>query len=123
MFGFLTGVIPQLFLQSVVVWVAASVVTIWLLRPAGDRRMMVLNAAVIAIGGTMAFQIPVWVLGFLPLFLNFIAGFVLFWVVVSGLLDHFYDIHYDQSYTNTGQIVVSSLLLWMIVNQIVYRAF
>ena len=122
MFGFY-GILQLIVLQSAAVWVVAAIVSIRLLRPPADRRTILLIAVVIATGGTMAFNIPVWVLAFLPLFLNYIAGFVLFCVVVSGLLDHCYGIRYDQSYTNTGQIVIPSVLLWLILNQIIYRMF
>jgi len=116
MFGFFfTGILQQIVLQSAIVWVVAAIVTVWLLRPPEDTRTRLLYAAMIALGGTMAFNIPVWVLGFLPFFLNVIAGIVLFWLVVSGLLDRFYNLRYDESYANTGQIVVPSLLLWLII--------
>jgi hypothetical protein len=86
-------------------------------RPKGKN---ILHATlVIAVAGSLAFQLGMWIIGGI---LGAVGGLVLFWLVVTLTLDHFCDIDYDKSYAYTGQIVGVSAVLWIIVGVLIYLA-
>lgn len=47
--------------------------------------------------------------------MGILLGVVAFWLVVVFTLDHYFEVHYDQSYAITGQIVLVSIVVWLVV--------
>lgn len=76
-----------------------------------EFRKVLIAAAIIAVAGSVAFDVIL----LLPLnFVGPLLAFIIYWVIVSAVLDHYFDVHYDQSYAVTAQIVVPTVLIWMI---------
>lgn len=75
------------------------------------------STMLIATCGTLAFQLPVWLFNGLT---GILVGVVAFWIVVTSILDFFFDIDYDGSYMLTGQIVGMSVLAWVIIGSTAY---
>ncbi len=46
-----------------------------------------------------------------------IIGIVAYWMVVTFTLDRFCNVNFEQSYAYTSEIVVISVILWIIVNR------
>ena len=83
-----------------------------LLDPKPEKQRLLRSTLIIAVGGSLAFQVPMWFPGGL---IGILLAIAAFWIVVSCTLDHYFEVHYDQSYGFTGQIVGISVLLWLIV--------
>jgi hypothetical protein len=85
--------------------------------PKPDRRNLAASTLIISIGGTLVFQVFLWI----PLgIIGAIIGFVAFWIATSAVLDRIFNITYDQSYSLTGQIVGISILLWVILGAVIF---
>lgn len=121
------GLSLSILLQIPIVWAVTVATNFRLLDPRPETRRLLIGSAIIALAGVFAYEVASWLGGgFVTLLLGgilgpligLILGVVCFWLAVSLLLDHFFETHYDQSYMNTGQIVVISLLLWLIVGVI-----
>lgn len=76
-----------------------------------EFRKVLIAAAIIAVAGSVAFDVVLM----LPLnFVGPLLAFIIYWVIVSAVLDHYFDVYYDQSYAVTAEIVVPTVLIWMI---------
>ena len=83
-------------------------------RPEGNK---ILSASVIiAVGGSLAFNLLYWFPGG---GIGIVLGFAAFWIITTCTLDHYFDVHYDQSYAITGHIVTVCLFLWVIAGCVV----
>lgn len=99
-------------LKILIVAVVAHISIALLIYPRPPAGRLVSVLPIMAVGGPLAFQIPMWFPGGL---LGVLLGITAFWLVVVLTLDHFFDVHYDQSYAITGQIVGISVLIWLIL--------
>jgi len=79
-------------------------------RPAGGK--ILAATGLIAVAGTLGFSLLMWFPGGI---IGVILGFAAFWVITGCVLDHFFDVHFDQSYAITGQIVGISVVVWMLL--------
>ncbi len=71
----------------------------------------VLQASLImAVVGSVAFT----VISLLPGLIGLLLAVIVYWVIVSTVLDRHFEVHYDQSYAITGQIVIASMALWIL---------
>jgi hypothetical protein len=114
--GIFTGLAMNVFLKMVVTAIVAFGVFKILVIPASGPAKSLPAIAIIAVGGPLAFSIGAWILGGL---IGAIVGIVLFWLVVTLTLDQFSNVHYDQSQAYTGEIVIISVILWIIIGVVI----
>jgi len=113
----LHGLGVNVLIKTAIVGLVAPIAIRMLLEQKAEKQRLLWATLVMAVGGSLGFQVFLW----LPLgFVGLVPGFVAFWVIVSCTLDHYFDVHYEESYAYTGQIVGISVLLWLIVGVAIY---
>lgn len=118
----ISALLNILAVNTIIKMVLVSIVASMVIRTSVSQESDVSNnrnlrsALLIAVCGTLAFQLSMWLLNGLGI----LVGVVAFWLVVTSVLDHFFNIDYDRSYMFTGQIVGLSVLTWIIIGSVVY---
>ena len=105
------GLMLSIFLKMIIAWIVSFAAIGMIIYPKPNNKDILKSSSIIALAGTLVFQLPLWFPGGL---IGLILSIVVFWVLVSSVLDRFFDIHYDQSYAYTGQIVMISILIWLV---------
>lgn len=113
--GIFQGLALNVFLKmAITAIVALGVFKILVVPTTGPARVLP-AVAIMAAGGSLAFELAAWIIGG---FIGPAVGLVLYWLVVTFTLDGFSNVHFDQSYAYTTEIVLISAILWIIVGVI-----
>jgi hypothetical protein len=100
-----------LLLKIPITMVLAVVVIPMAIYPRPEFRTILLASAIMAVAGPVAFTL----ISLLPFgLIGLLLAIVIYWVIVSSVIDRYFDVHYDQSYAITGQIVITTILLWIL---------
>ncbi|HOM71869.1 MAG TPA: hypothetical protein PLP86_06445 [Armatimonadota bacterium] len=107
------GILLKIIIAAPVAFISMKL----LVDPKPDNKKTLYATGVIAVVGSLAFQVPMWIISGI---IGLVGGIVAFWLVVTFTLDYFCDINYDQSYTYTAEIVIISVLFWLIIGVVFF---
>mgnify|MGYP007011033528 FL=1 len=111
--GLSMGILLKIIIAAPVAFISMKL----LVDPKPDNKKTLYATGVIAVVGSLAFQVPMWIISGI---IGLVGGIVAFWLVVTFTLDYFCDINYDQSYTYTAEIVIISVLFWLIIGVVFF---
>ena len=98
-----------LLLKIPIAMAVAVVVIPMAIYPRPEFRTVLLASVIMAVAGPVAFTL----ISLLPLgLISLLLAIVIYWVIVSTVIDRYFDVHYDQSYAITGKVVITTMLLW-----------
>ncbi len=106
-----SGLMVSVFIKMAVTGIVALVVSMSI-YPKPTGRSISRATPIMAVAGSVAFQLFMYIPGG---FLGVLIGTGAFWLVVTFTMDHYFEVHYDQSYAHTLQIVGISLVVWLII--------
>ncbi|HUV05742.1 MAG TPA: hypothetical protein VMX94_11625 [Armatimonadota bacterium] len=113
----LSAFMVNVLLKIVIAGVVAPIIICTSVYPKPTAKAVLQATLMIAVGGSLAFQLLVRFPGGL---VGILVGLVAFWFVTSLTLDHCFDVDFDKSYSFTGTIVVATALIWLVVGAVIY---